>query len=47
MWIARNLAGQTVELAANGVHILFEEAKMRRQFGEAFDAYVREVRRWI
>jgi len=31
----------------NWVHIPFEEAKMRNQFGEAFDAYVREVRRWI
>ncbi len=29
------------------VHIPFEEAKMRRQFGEAFDAYTRKVRRWI
>jgi protein-S-isoprenylcysteine O-methyltransferase Ste14 len=32
---------------ANFVHIPFEEAKMRRQFGEAYDAYVRRVRRWI
>ena len=32
---------------ANWVHIPFEEQKMRRQFGEAFDAYAREVRRWI
>ncbi len=31
----------------NLVHIPFEEAKMRRQFGEAFDAYTRKVRRWI
>jgi protein-S-isoprenylcysteine O-methyltransferase Ste14 len=31
----------------NWVHIPFEEAKMRNQFGEAFDAYAREVRRWI
>ena len=29
------------------VHIPFEETKMRRQFGEAFDAYARTVRRWI
>ena len=29
------------------VHIPFEEAKMRRQFGEAYDAYVGRVRRWI
>jgi protein-S-isoprenylcysteine O-methyltransferase Ste14 len=32
---------------ANWVHVPFEEAKMRNQFGEAFDAYVRKVRRWI
>jgi protein-S-isoprenylcysteine O-methyltransferase Ste14 len=32
---------------ANWVHVPFEEEKMRRQFGEAFDAYAREVRRWI
>jgi protein-S-isoprenylcysteine O-methyltransferase Ste14 len=32
---------------ASFVHIPFEEAKMRRQFGEAFDAYTQKVRRWI
>jgi len=32
---------------ANWVHIPFEEAKMRRQFGSAFDAYTNKVRRWI
>ena len=32
---------------ANFAHIPFEEAKMRRQFGEAYDAYARKVRRWI
>jgi protein-S-isoprenylcysteine O-methyltransferase Ste14 len=31
----------------NWVHIPFEEAKMRRQFGEAYDDYTRRVRRWI
>lgn len=36
-----------VFLTANFVHIPFEEAKMRRQFGDAFDAYARRVRRWI
>jgi len=36
-----------VFLTANYVHIPFEEAKMRRQFGEEFDAYVSRVRRWI
>jgi protein-S-isoprenylcysteine O-methyltransferase Ste14 len=29
------------------IHIPFEEAKMRRQFGGAFDDYIRQVRRWI
>jgi protein-S-isoprenylcysteine O-methyltransferase Ste14 len=32
---------------ANLVHIPFEEAKMRRQFGAAFDAYATRVRRWL
>jgi len=32
---------------ANWVHIPFEEAKMRRQFGEAYDVYCRDVRRWV
>jgi protein-S-isoprenylcysteine O-methyltransferase Ste14 len=32
---------------ANWVHIPFEEAKMRRQFGDAYDAYTRRVRRWL
>ncbi|MBX3511313.1 MAG: isoprenylcysteine carboxylmethyltransferase family protein [Hyphomonadaceae bacterium] len=32
---------------ANWVFIPFEEGKMRRQFGEAFDAYARRVRRWL
>jgi len=32
---------------ANWVHIPFEEAKMRRLFGTAFDDYVRSVRRWL
>jgi protein-S-isoprenylcysteine O-methyltransferase Ste14 len=32
---------------ANWVHIPFEEAKMRRQFGAAFSAYTSQVRRWI
>jgi protein-S-isoprenylcysteine O-methyltransferase Ste14 len=32
---------------ANWAHIPFEEAKMRRQFGAAFDHYMRQVRRWI
>ena len=32
---------------ANWVHIPFEEAKMRRQFGAAYDDYTRRVRRWL
>jgi phospholipid methyltransferase len=32
---------------ANWVHIPFEEVKMRRQFGVAYDSYVASVRRWI
>ncbi len=32
---------------ANWVHIPFEEAKMRRQFGADFDAYTSRVRRWL
>jgi len=32
---------------SNWVHIPFEETKMRRQFGETFDAYMGRVRRWI
>jgi protein-S-isoprenylcysteine O-methyltransferase Ste14 len=31
----------------NWVQIPFEEVKMRRQFGEVFDSYTREVRRWV
>jgi protein-S-isoprenylcysteine O-methyltransferase Ste14 len=36
-----------VFLTANFVHIPFEEAKLRRQFGPAFDAYAARVRRWL
>lgn len=32
---------------ANWVHIPFEEAKMQRQFGPAFEDYARHVRRWL
>ncbi len=32
---------------ANSVHIPFEEAKMRRQFGQAYENYTARVRRWI
>ena len=41
------LAPIAIFATANWVHVPFEEQKMRRQFGEAFDAYAREVRRWI
>jgi protein-S-isoprenylcysteine O-methyltransferase Ste14 len=34
-------------LTSNWLHIPFEEAKMRRQFGTDFDAYVSKVRRWV
>lgn len=32
---------------ANFFHIPFEEAKMQRQFGGAYDDYRRRVRRWV
>jgi protein-S-isoprenylcysteine O-methyltransferase Ste14 len=41
------LAPIAVFATANWGHIPFEEAKMRRQFGPAYDAYVAQVRRWI
>jgi protein-S-isoprenylcysteine O-methyltransferase Ste14 len=41
------LAPIAVFATANWVHIPFEEAKMRRQFGAAFDEYVGRVRRWV
>src|ERR1700685_541676 len=41
------LAPIAVFATANWVHIPFEEAKMRRQFGEEYDSYVRKVRRWV
>jgi protein-S-isoprenylcysteine O-methyltransferase Ste14 len=31
----------------NWGHVPFEEAKMRRQFGAAYDDYVARVRRWV
>jgi len=36
-----------VFLTANFVHIPFEEANMRRQFGDAYDRYTARVRRWL
>ena len=41
------LAPIAVFATANWMNVPFEEAKMRRQFGAEFDAYVRRVRRWI
>jgi protein-S-isoprenylcysteine O-methyltransferase Ste14 len=41
------LAPIAVFVTTNWVHIPFEEAKMRRQFGAEYDAYVHRVRRWI
>ncbi len=40
------LAPIAVFATANWVHIPFEEAKMRRQFGAAYDDYCAQVRRW-
>lgn len=45
--IAMLLAPVLMFAIANWVFIPFEEAKMRRQFGDAFDAYCKRVRRWI
>jgi hypothetical protein len=41
------LAPIAVFATANWVHIPFEEAKMRRQFGAMYDDYVGRVRRWM
>ncbi|KWV58793.1 hypothetical protein AS156_03345 [Bradyrhizobium macuxiense] len=41
------IAPVAVFATANWVHIPFEEAKMRRQFGAAYDDYAARVRRWI
>jgi len=41
------LAPIAVFATTNWGHIPFEEAKMRRQFGAAYDGYVARVRRWI
>jgi protein-S-isoprenylcysteine O-methyltransferase Ste14 len=50
LWFGRPvmlLAPTLMFAVANWVFIPFEEAKMRRQFGDRFDAYCRRVRRWI
>lgn len=41
------LAPIAIFATANWVHIPFEGAKMRRQFGAEFDTYVSRVRRWL
>ena len=41
------IAPIAVFATANWVHIPFEEAKMRRQFGATYDGYVGRVRRWV
>ena len=50
LWFGRPLmfmAPPLIFMIANWAFIPFEEAKMRRQFGETFDAYCKRVRRWI
>lgn len=50
IWFGRPLmylAPPLVFMITNWAFIPFEEAKMRRQFGDAFDAYTRRVRRWL
>lgn len=50
LWFGRMpmlLAAPLMFLTADRVFIPFEEEKMRRQFGDAFDAYCRRVRRWL
>jgi protein-S-isoprenylcysteine O-methyltransferase Ste14 len=41
------IAPVAVFLIAAFVHVPFEEAKMRRQYREAYDAYCGRVRRWL
>ena len=41
------LAPVAIFVTVNVFHIPFEEAKMRRQFGAEFDAYMSKVRRWL
>jgi protein-S-isoprenylcysteine O-methyltransferase Ste14 len=50
LWMGRPLmllAPVLMFAVANWVFIPFEEEKMRRQFGDAFDAYCKRVRRWL
>ena len=41
------IAPVAIFATANWVHIPFEEAKMRRQFGATYENYVERVRRWV
>src|SRR5215467_3068565 len=41
------IAPVAIFATANWVHIPFEEAKMRRQFGTTYEDYVERVRRWV
>ena len=41
------IAPVAIFATANWVHIPFEEAKMRRQFGATYEDYVERVRRWV
>ena len=50
LWFGRPLMFLTpliIFAITNFVLIPFEEAKMRRQFAAAFDAYTKKVRRWL
>lgn len=50
LWFGRPLmflAPLGVFAITNSVLIPFEEAKMRRQYGDTFEAYCRRVRRWL
>jgi len=46
-WAPMLAAPILVFLTATFVHIPFEEAKMRGQFGGAYEAYAARVRRWV
>ena len=41
------IAPVAIFATANCVHIPFEEAKMRRQFGATYEGYAERVRRWV
>jgi protein-S-isoprenylcysteine O-methyltransferase Ste14 len=45
-WLPMFAAPVLTFATTNWIHIPFEEAKMQHQFGAAFDAYRRTVRRW-